>query len=172
MTLTIEGASEVEHRVDAGATPPAGGVGERGIELLDVKGATQVGSVRTIGLTESLVLQPEQREYGFRYRARQSADRGYRCPIWLPAVPADGESRAVALHVELPQDASPRRSMPALSWSGSRGTTTIGHLPSFVHVPFAGAGASPGWDVGALMDWAAIGVFALATAAWVWRRKR
>jgi hypothetical protein len=41
-----------------------------------------------------------------------------------------------------------------------------------VHVPFAARGAATGWDIGGVMDLVAVTIFAAASAAWVWRRKR
>ena len=163
MTLTVDGAREIDHRLDA---PDAG------IDLIDVRGAERVGDVRTIGRTQSLVLRPRSASYEFRYRARQPAGREYRCPVWLPAVAADGRSRAVRIQVDLPTASVHGEAMPAFNWSGSHGSTSLGSLPAFVRVAYAAEGASPGWGVGQVMDGLAIGVFAGASALWVWRRRR
>ena len=160
LRVTIEGAAKVEHRV------------EGRIELLAVTGARQLGDIRSIGRTESLVLQPAQVSYELRYRATMIADRAHRCPIWLPTVPADGQSRAVVLRVELPPGTVPGRSMPAFTWTGPAGTATLGHLPAFVHVPFVRDGEAHAWEIGRVMDGVALTVFAGASAWWVWRRKR
>lgn len=163
MSLTVEGASEIEHRVDAH---------DSGIEFIGLQGARQAGEIHSLGRTRVLRAQPQQPSYAYRYRARLSADRAHRCPVWLPTAPADGQSRAVALHVEIPEGASAGRSMPPLSWTGSRGTSTLGHLPAFVHVPFGAAGGTPAWAMGEVMDVLAVTVFAAATAAWMWTRRR
>jgi hypothetical protein len=164
MMLTVDGAGDVDHRVEAFA-------GSR-IELVDTRGASVVGAVRTIGRTQSLVLRPEQPHYEFRYRAQQPADVVGRCPVWLPAVPTDGRSRAVSIRVQLPPGATPGPSMPAFDWTGTQGSTRIGHLPAFVRVPYAPQGEVPGWSIGQLMDGAAIVVFGAAMGIWAWRRKR
>jgi hypothetical protein len=163
LSLTVEGASEVEHRVDAHDVE---------IELIDLQDAERAGELGSIGRTRVLVARPQAPSYSLRYRARLSDARAYRCPIWLPAVPTDGVSRDVVVRVDLPDGASPGRTMPALSWTGPRGTATIGHLPAFVYAPFAGADGSARPDLAGMMDALAIGVFAVASAAWVWRRKR
>ena len=62
--------------------------------------------------------------------------------------------------------------MPAFTWTGSHGSTTLGSLPAFVRVSYAAAGESPGWSVGQVMDVVAIGVLAGASGIWVWRRRR
>jgi hypothetical protein len=163
LSLTVEGAADVEHRVDSHDTAVA---------LIDLQGARQAGEIHPIGRTRVLRAQPQQPSYTLRYRASLPADRAHRCPVWLPTVPADGQSRAVALQVDLPAAVSPGRSMPALTWTGSLGTATLGHLPAFVHVPFAVGSEAAAWDVGQVMDVVALGVFAVASAAWIWRRKR
>jgi hypothetical protein len=171
MTLVIEGAPEIEHRVDAPA----------GVELISVQGARQIGELRTIGTTQSLVLRPDAASYTFRYHVQEPRDRAYRCPMWLPTVPADGLSRAVRFQIALPSSAVPGNSMPAFTWNGSRGSTTLGHIPAFVRAPFgqagdarglAGRSLGEGWDVARLMDTAAVVVFAGASALWLLRRRR
>lgn len=161
LALTAEGAGEIDHRVLADD-----------VELVAVQGARQVGDIRGIGRTRSLVLSPGQGPYEFRYRVRLAAERAYRCPVWLPAVPTDGLSRSVTIHVELPASTSAGRSMPALAWTGARGEATLGHLPAFVHVPFGPDGDPPTWDVGHAMDALSLIVLAGATGVWMWRRKK
>ncbi len=161
MALNVEGASEIEHRVEALA-----------IDLVDVQGAAPVGEPRTIGRTRSLVLRPTAASYELRYRATQSDERAYRCPMWLPTTPTDGISRTVRFLVDVPASATPGGSMPAMAWTGTRGTTTLGHVPAFVRVPFALGGDPPGWDVARVMDAAAVVVFAGASGLWIWRRRR
>lgn len=194
MSLTIDGATEIDHRVDAPTPSPQGGfppspqggfggqAGEQaggqaggqaaGIELVGVRGALRVGDIRAIGRTLSLVLRPDHAAYEFVYRARQSNDRAYRCPIWLPAVPADGQSRAVRLHLDLPPGTAHGASMPALTWIGAHGSTTLGHLPAFVRVSYGSEHESRWWSIGQVMDALAVAVFAGATVIWVWRRRR
>jgi len=116
------------------------------------------------------------KQYQIQYRLIQPDDRAFRCPIWAPALPTDGRSRQVMIEVSLPELSSPKgRSFPALTWNGSEGTATIGHLPAFVRIPYIGD--STGGDIGRLdiartMDVVALAVFALASAVWVWRRRR
>jgi hypothetical protein len=165
MILAVDGALEIDHRLDA---PAAAG----GVELIEVQKAQRVGDLRTIGRTQSLVLRPDSPSYEFRYRARQADDRRYRCPIWLPAAPASGQSRAVHLQVDLPPASVHGGTMPAFNWTDGRGSTTLGSLPAFVHVPYVSGGESPGWSIGEVMDAVAIGMFAGASAIWVWRRRR
>jgi hypothetical protein len=165
MILAVDGALEIDHRLDA---PAAAG----GVELVDVRGAQRVGDLRTIGRTQSLVLRPGSPSYAFRYRARQPDERAYRCPLWLPAVSTDGQSREIRLQVDVPQGAFLGRSMPALSWTGTHGSTTIGNLPAFVRVSYGTDRAPDGWDVGQVMDAFAMAVFAGASVIWVWRKRR
>jgi hypothetical protein len=164
MALTVDGAREIDHRVQAldGAV----------IELVSTRGAGAVSDVRTIGRTESLVLRPDGATYEIRYRVRLPDDAAARCPIWLPAVPADGRSRAVGIRVQLPPGASPGHSMPRLDWTGPRGSARLAHLPAFVHVPYASDGQSPAWTIGEAMDGVAVLVFAAGSAGWAWRRRR
>ena len=161
MTLTVDGAREIDHRVET--------FGSGSVNLVDVRGASQAGGLRAIGRTQSLVLRPDETTYGFRYSASQLAGR---CPIWLPAVPTDGRSREVRIRIQLPPGSTPGRSMPAFDWAGTQGATRLGHLPAFVRVPYAAAGESPGWDIGRVMDGVAILVFGAASAIWAWRTKR
>ena len=163
MMLTVEGAPEIDHRIDARSTV---------IELIDVHAAQRVGDLRSVGRTQSLVLRPDNTSYEFRYRAQLPDDRQNRCPIWLPAVPTDGQSRAVRLQIDLPPAAVHGSSMPAFHWTGSHGSTTLGSLPAFVRVSYGSDGESLGWSIGQVMDAVAVGVFAGASAIWVWRRRR
>ncbi len=171
MALNVEGASNIEHRVDAPPSPN-GGFGAHVVDLVHVQGAEQVGEIRTIGRTRSLVLRPAQPSYAFRYRAEQSEDRAYRCPMWLPTVATDGTSRTVRLGVDLPSSVVPAGSMPAFTWTGTHGSATLGHVPAFVRVPYASPGEARALDIAQVMDAAAIVVFAGASALWVWRRRR
>lgn len=164
MTLTVEGAREIDHRVET--------FGGGSVNLVDVRGASQAGGLRSIGSTQSLVLRPGETTYGFRYGASQPASFAGRCPIWLPAVPTDGRSRAISIRVQLPPGSTRGRSLPALDWTGTIGSTRIGHLPAFVRVPYAADGESPGWDIGRVMDVVAVIVFGAATAVWAWRTRR
>src|SRR5262245_11886694 len=129
MVLAIDGDADIDHRIETFD-------GSR-IELTAVRGARHVGAVRTIGRTQSLVLRPEAGSYELTYRAVQPADREHRCPIWVPAVPTDGQSRAVRLDVGLPDAATPAASMPAFTWTGTHGTATLGNIPSIVRIPYA-----------------------------------
>jgi hypothetical protein len=164
MRLTVQGASEIDHRIEAFEGSQ--------IELAGVQAATRVGEVRTIGRTLSLLLETADTPYELRYRVEQAPARRDRCPLWLPAVPTDGQSRAVRVQVELPPDAVAGHSMPAFAWTGSSGSTSLRHLPAFVRIPYAPAGGSPGWDISRAMDVVALVVFGVATAVWIRSRKR
>jgi hypothetical protein len=164
VALTVDGVSEIEHRIEAFE-------GSR-IELVGIRGARQVGDVRTIGVTQSLLLRPDQAAYGFHYRAVQSAPRQHRCPIWLPTVPTEGRSRTVRLQIDLPPAAVAGSSMPALTWTGAHGVATLGNLPAFVRVPYARAGEARQWAIGRVMDALAIAAFATAAAVWTWRLRQ
>ena len=164
MALVVEGVSEVEHRIETFE-------GSR-IELVGIRGARQVGDVRAIGRTQSLVLRPDQAAYGFRYRAVQPAPRAHRCPIWLPTTPTDGRSRPVRLGIDLPPATAAGPSMPAFTWTGAHGATTLGHLPAVVRVPYTREGEPRAWGIGSVMDALAIAAFAAATAVWTWRVRR
>jgi hypothetical protein len=164
MVLAIDGGGDIDHRIEAFEGTH--------IELAAVRGARHVNGVRTIGRTHSLVLQPEAGSYEFSYHAVQPADREYRCPIWLPAVPTDGRSRAVRLEVDLPVTATPAASMPAFTWTGAHGTTALGHIPAIVRIPYASPGEARGWGINSIIDALAIAVFAGATAIWTWLARR
>jgi hypothetical protein len=161
LKLTIEGAEEIDHRVDAAA-----------IELLDVSGAQTVGEIRTIGRTRSLILRPLRTTYQIRYHAILSTAREFRCPLWLPTIPTDGQSRAVNLHVTIPTGAMPSDSMPMLLWNERSGEAALGHLPAFVHVPFTAQGVAVPWSVSQTMDTVTIALIVGASLIWAWWRKR
>jgi hypothetical protein len=163
MRVTMDAVSEVDHRIEAFASSR--------IDLIDVQGATRIGNVRMIGRTQSLLLKTERSPYEINYRVQQTPDRHERCPLWLPAVATDGLSRAIQLRVELPSQAVPGHSMPALTWAGNTGSTVLRHLPAFVRVPYAAAGESPPWDLAGAMDAIAVTTIAFATVIWIWRRK-
>ena len=164
MVLAVDGVSEIEHRIEAFE-------GSR-VELVRIRDARQVGDVRAIGRTQSLLLRPDQATYGFHYRAVQPAPRLHRCPIWLPTVPTEGRSRPVRLRIDLPPATVAGSSMPTFTWTGVHGATTLGHLPAFVRVPYTRAGEARRWEIGQLMDVLAIAAFAAATAVWTWRVRR
>jgi hypothetical protein len=162
LKLAVDGAAEIEHRIEA----PDGSR----VELLEVRDARPAGAVQTIGRTQSLVVRPDGSGYRLRYRVLQHA--ADRCPIWLPIAPADGRSRAVRIAVELPSGSGADDSMPAFQWTGARGETTIGHLPSIVRVAYGPADQRRAWSITRVMDALAIVVFAGASAAWTWRLRR
>src|SRR5262245_43485430 len=120
MALQVDAGADIDHRIEAFD-------GSR-IEVAGIRGARQVGDVRAIGRTQSLVLRPDTGSYELRYRAAQPADRVNRCPIWVPAAPTDGRSRSVRFQVDLPAATTPGTSMPALTWTGGHGALTLGHL--------------------------------------------
>jgi hypothetical protein len=161
MTVAVEGAGEVEHRVES--FPGSA------IELLTLSGAVQAGVIREVGPTRALVVRPDASSYTVGYRASQPPDRAGRCPIWVPALPTDGRSRDVRLTVTLSDRATAGYSMPPLAWAGSIGTAALGHVPAFVRVS---AGQSSRWNVATAMDAAAVVIFAGATVLWMRRRGR
>lgn len=171
-TIEGSGAEAIEYRLQApegvdvdllsvgGAPPPGGAVVRRGA---------------TLAYTWSIPGEAAERS-DLHYRV-SLPEAGYRCPIWLPAVPTDGLSRAIRLDVRLPDGAVPLGgSHPALAWRGNRGETTLGHLPSFVRVPHRTAEYAPrgleAWNLARAMDVVALGVLAVVTALWVVRQNR
>ncbi len=163
LTLAVSGATEVEHRLEA--------LEGSQTQLVEVGGGVQVGLAREIGRTLSLVVRPGGANYTLHYRVTQPGDRPYRCPIWLPAAPTDGRTRNVRLSAAVPPGTSAHGTMPAFAWTGPEGAATLGHLPAFVIVPFAVAGSPPPWDVSRVMDAAAVGTLALASAVWLRRQQ-
>jgi hypothetical protein len=71
--------------------------------------------------------------------------------------------------VTVPDGASAAGTMPAFSWTGSRGDAGVPHLPSVVIVPFAAAGAPRPWDVSRVMD--AVAIVTLAACSLLWLRR-
>ena len=163
LTVSVSGAAEVEHRLALGS----GAV----VELAGIDGADAVGAPRDVGRTRALVVHPRQPAYTIRYAVTNADSDAHRCALWLPTVPADGRSRNVRLHVQVPTGASLGGSMPGFLWTGERGEATLGHLPAFVRVSFAEAGARPSWDVQRVMDLVTLLVLAVASALWL-RRAR
>jgi hypothetical protein len=164
MAITVDGASEIEHRVEV--------LGDDQISLGSTRNAQRVGDIRTIGPTQSLMLRAEQGPYQFTYQARLADDRAYRCPMWLPTIATDGQSKSVRIRVEIPASSIVAGSMPAFVWTGTQGAATLGHVPAFVRVRYGSAGEARPWDISRVMDASAVIVFVIASAWWVWRRKR
>jgi hypothetical protein len=163
MTLAVEGGGPIDHRIEARE--------DSQITLGAVRGARQVSEPRTVGRTLSLVLETTTSEYSLSYSVQQPRAQN-RCPLWVPAAPADGVSRGVRINVELPPGMTAGGTMPAFTWNRPIGTTTLAHIPAFVRVPFAPEGESTIWDVSTAMDALAILVFAAASGIWMWRRRR
>ncbi len=163
LTVSVSGAADVEHRLALG--PGAA------VELVGIEGADAVSAARDIGRTRAVTVRPRQPAYTIRYAVTNADDDAHRCALWLPTVPADGRSRNVRLHVQVPPGAVPGGSMPGFAWTGERGEATLGHLPAFVRVPFADAGTRPSWDVSRIMDLVTLLVLAGASALWL-RRAR
>lgn len=161
LTLTVEGAAEITHRLDTRT-------GTR-VDLLGVEGARVTAPPNDVAHTRALTVQPSARPYTIRYRVELPSGREYHCPIWLPAAPADGRSRAVVIDVMLPDGAVAAGTMPALRWTGASGVATTGHLPAFVVVPYAAAGEPRAWDVSRVMD--AVAVATLVAASLLWLRR-
>jgi hypothetical protein len=163
LSVTIEGASQVEHRVEVAD-------GAR-VTLLAVDGGTHDGP-KTIGRTHAIVVQPNADLYTLRYTVDQPSSRAERCPLWVPAVPADGHSASVRIGVRIPDGATAVGTMPQFTWEGQEGTTRIGHLPAFVRVPYAMAGSPRPWNVAAVMDTVSVLTLVVASLLWARRRRR
>ena len=170
LSLTIDGGpAMVEHRLERldGAT----------VRVTAVDGAERIGELQDVGRTRALTLRPTTATYRIDYRVDQPEAGAYRCPIWLPTTPTDGRSRAVRITATLPAGVLPSGTMPSFAWAdgggtaGPVGTVTLGHLPAFVRLPYAGAGATAPWNVARLMDAITVSVLALASLLWL-RRSR
>jgi hypothetical protein len=164
MALRVEGAVEVEHRIeffDAAV-----------VHLEEVQGARAVAGPQTIGRTQSVVLRLAQSDYRLRYRSDLGRTRRERCPIWVPTIPSTGKLGTVRINVRLPDGSRPSGSMPALTWAGPIGTTALAHMPAFVRVPYAAPGVPAGWDVSRVMDSLAVTFFVAASLVWLWWRRR
>lgn len=161
LTLSVEGASEIEHRL---ATFP-GSV----VTLLESPAAD---SPRDVGRTKALIVRPASAIYALHYRVQQPSEGAFRCPLWLPTTPADGRSRAVQLAVTLPEGAEAVGTMPAFAWTGRRGTATIAHLPAIAIVRFASPGQARPWDIARVMDLTAMATLVAGTAWWLRRSRR
>lgn len=155
---------EIEHRIEAAD-------GSR-IELLGVYGAEKAREPADVGRTRALVLRPEASVYTVRYTVDQPSHRATRCPLWIPTVPTDGRSQAVRLLARLPAGATAVGTMPTFAWTGEEGVATLGHLPSFVRVPYALPGAPAPWNIARAMDVVSVATLVLATLAWARRRRR
>jgi hypothetical protein len=168
MALETTAGGDIDHRLEAFAGTQ--------IELLAVRGA-ETGSHHDIGSTRSLIVRPGARQpYQIQYRITQPGERAFRCPLWVPALATDGRSRSVTIKVALPEGSTPSgSSFPALAWDGSGGTATLAHVPAFIRVAFAGGSTSPEsapLDIASTMDVLAVAMMAVATAGWLWRRRR
>jgi hypothetical protein len=123
VAFTVDGVAEIEHRIEAFE-------GSR-VELIGIRGARQVGDVRGIGRTQSLVLRPDQAVMVPLSRgAARTASASL--PDLAAGVPTDGRSRAVRLQIDLPPATVAGSSMPAFAWTGVHGAATLGHVPAFV----------------------------------------
>jgi hypothetical protein len=164
MTLRLEGATEIEHRIEAfeGST----------VTLDEVKGGQVIGELRSIGRTRSLTVRIDRPDYELRYRAVQPAERRDRCPLWVPVAPTSGRLGAVRVDVRLPVGSRPASAMPSLSWVGTAGEAAVSHVPAFVRVSYSTAGDAAPWDLLAVMDGLAVAVFVAASGLWLWRRTR
>ena len=161
LTLTVEGATEIEHRL----ATLAGSV----VTLLESPPAE---APRDVGRTKALIVRPAPGTYALHYRVQQPPEGAFRCPLWLPTTPADGRSRAVQLAVTIPDGAEAAATMPAFTWIGRRGTATTAHLPAIAIVRFASPGEARPWDIARVMDLTAMATLAAATAWWLGRARR
>ncbi len=164
LRLRVEGASAIEHRL-----AHAEGTETR---LLDVVGAAADGEPRRIGRTLALIVRPAAPDYTVRYAVDWPERGGARCPLWIPTVATDGQSRAVQVIVSIPAGTVAGETLPALTWNGTEGSAQLGHLPVFVHVPITASGSPAPTSVARLMDSIAVGTLVLTTLAWAARRRR
>lgn len=163
LRLTVTGTTTVEHRLEVRAGTS--------VELLGVEGATVSSPPRDLGRTRALALTTTPAPYTINYRVTQGPGWTHRCPLWLPTIPTDGRSRAVAVAVTLPAGATPGSTMPALSWSDATGRATLAHMPAALIVPFSGVGGSSPLDVARLMDVTAVASLVVGTGWWLRRRQ-
>ncbi|MEZ5293218.1 MAG: hypothetical protein R2745_19205 [Vicinamibacterales bacterium] len=161
LAVTVDGATTVEHRLEV---LPGGRA-----RLVDVQRAAIAAAAADVGRTRALVVEPAGGEYTLRYAVEQPPDRPFRCPVWLPAAPADGRSRNVVLRVALPAGARAAGTLPAFAWNGALGEATMGHLPAFVLVPYAEPGQPVPWDISRVMD--GFTVAALVAGSLLWLRR-
>jgi hypothetical protein len=163
LTVNVEGAAQVEHRVQV--------VDGARVELTEIRGGVQLGDARAHGRTRALVVRPEGATYTLSYAVEQPPSSAGRCPLWIPSVSADGRSQAVMLRVRIPTGATPAGTMPGLAWVGHEGSATLRHLPAFVRVPFAMPGEPMPLSIAFVMDVVAVATLVVASAAWA-RRNR
>jgi hypothetical protein len=168
LTVSLDSAAVVDHRVQS--------FQGTAVELTDLSGASGEGPPVPAGTTQSLRvrLAAGTHEYTIKYRVRQPEAWSFRCPTWLPAIPADGVSRNVHVAVDLPDNAAPTsNAFPAMDWQGNRGSVQLGHVPSFVRAPYNAPGltAPDTVDVRRTMDVTAIGLLIAGTGLWAWRRR-
>jgi hypothetical protein len=162
LTVHVEGADEVEHRI---------GVSSEGrATVLSVDGAVIAGPPYAVGVTRVLVLRPQRPAYTLRYVVEDARLSG-RCALWIPVVPTEGRAASVRVSVDVPDDMTAAATWPALTWTGIRGETVLGHLPAFVRVPLVPPGGARGWDVGRVMDVVSLTMLGMATLVWVRRRR-
>lgn len=164
MALRVDGATEVEHRIES--------FDGSQVVVEEVRGAEPIGEPQTIGRTRALVLRLQQPDYEIRYRAWQGDSRRDRCPLWVPTIPTTGQLAAIRVEIQLPPGSRPASSMPAFSWNGVTGTAMLANLPAFVRVPYAATGEAAAWDLLRVMDGLAATVFVAASSVWLWRRRR
>lgn len=137
------------------------------------------GQAGTIGRTASLRVSltgTGRNEYTVRYRVTPHGARQDRCALLVPSVPTDGLSRAVSIAVDVPRGATRLPGeFPAFTWDNERGRVTLGHMPAFVRVPLAMAGAPvrsiDALDVRRAIDVAAMLAIGVATLAWATLRR-
>jgi hypothetical protein len=139
--------------------------------------APAAGSTRRLHVLHVALSGSGSDSYTLRYRVSQPGTHAYRCPVWLPTIPADGRSRGVRVRVVLPASASSGGGgFPALEWGpDGGGFATLGHVPALLHIPFASGdeGATAGSrDISRTMDTVALVALAAGMLAFVWRRKR
>lgn len=164
MALTVDGGSPVEHRLQA--------FGGTKVELTALRGARQLGDVRTVGQTHAILIEPDDPEYLLAYHVSLPADFQYRCPLWLPIVPTTGRPGAVQLDVDIPAGSRSGDTLPAFAWAGTHGTASLAHLPAAVRTTYGPADSRRGWTLARTMDAVTLAVFAASSLVWLWRVKR
>lgn len=157
-------ATTVNHRLLVAETTTVGPVAVSGAEA-----GSAVRTGRTLVVPVEVVTGSTV--YEARYRVEQPPGAG-RCALLVPDAPTDGVGRVVQLEVALP--AGVRRlpgEFPALAWTDTKGTVTLGHLPAFMTVPHAASDRQVSWrqslDIRRTMDYTAVVILLGASSLWI-----
>lgn len=167
----VEGRADVEHRLML----------YEGSEVEDVavSGLGVAGAPRIVGRSLALGVRVAEGRGAYRidYRVAQPRAWRFRCPVWVPVVPAAAGPGNVRLRIELPPGATPvGGQFPLLHWSSRTGEVRLGNIPALVRAPFAAAGRRVGLlervGTARLVDLVTVALLAGGTAVWVLVRRR